>query len=411
MFKVEKAKNVSVRKQYISIFVCWLAYTSAILSRYSYSANIALIEKDYGVTHASAGLVMTFFAVTYGVVQFIHGILCKHYPRRYIVFFSLIISAFINLSLFFGVPFYMIKYLWLINAVCQSVLWPMLLQIISENVSEKVMKKAILAMGTTTSLGTLLIYGISAVFSDFNYRITFLVGSVVIAVVAVIWFILYEPGNFLKTGVKEPEKVGEKKTAGLGIFIFPVMLLVLFSITTNFLKDGFQTWVPVIFKNIKPDLPDSFSLLLTLILPLFGMFGVTVAVMFNKKIKKAIPLCVVFLLLIAFFNSVVLVSQKSLIITAISFAFLELLLHGCSCAIVSIFPLSVRQKVSTGSIAGILNGAAYVGTAASAYLLGRIADGYGWNAVFLTLLCSVCTALVLGAVYLLISVKKTDLNP
>lgn len=51
----------------------------------------------------------------------------------------------------------MIKYLWLINAVCQSVLWPMILQIISENVSEKVMKKAILAMGTTTSLGTLFL--------------------------------------------------------------------------------------------------------------------------------------------------------------------------------------------------------------------------------------------------------------
>lgn len=97
MFRVEKIKNMGVKKQYISIFICWLAYTSAILSRYSYSANIALIEKDYGVTHASAGLVMTFFAVTYGVVQFIHGILCKHYPRRYIVFFSLIISAFINL--------------------------------------------------------------------------------------------------------------------------------------------------------------------------------------------------------------------------------------------------------------------------------------------------------------------------
>lgn len=411
MFRVKKIKNMSVKKQYISIFICWLAYTSAILSRYSYSANIALIEKDYGVTHASAGLVMTFFAVTYGAVQFVHGILCKHYPRRYVISLSLIVSAIINLSLFFGVPFYMIKYFWLINAVFQSVLWPMLLQIISENVSEKVMKKAILAMGTTTALGTLLIYGISAVFSDFNYKLTFLTGSVVIAVVAVIWFILYEPGNFLETEVKEPEKVGEKKTAGLGIFIFPVMLLVLFSITTNFLKDGFQTWVPVIFKNIKPDLPDSFSLLLTLILPLFGMFGVTVAVMFNKKIKKAIPLCVVFLLLIGVFNFIVLVSQKNLAVTAISFAFLELLLHGCSCAIVSIFSLSVRQKVSTGALAGILNGSAYIGTAAGAYLLGRIADTHGWNAVFITLFCCVCTAVVLGIIYLLISFKKPDLNP
>ena len=71
---MEKIKSLSVKKQYISIFICWLAYTMAILSRYSFSANIALVEKDYGVTHASAGLVMTFFAVTYGSVQFIHGI-------------------------------------------------------------------------------------------------------------------------------------------------------------------------------------------------------------------------------------------------------------------------------------------------------------------------------------------------
>ena len=156
-----KESKASIKKQYLSILLAWTAYVSAYFGRYSYSANISLIEQSYGGaahTNAEAGLVMTFFAVTYGAGQLIHGLLCRKYSRRYAVSAVLTVSAAVNLLIFFGVPFAAVKYLWMLNAACQSVLWPLIMQIISENVGERLMRKAVLAMSTTTSFGTLFIY-------------------------------------------------------------------------------------------------------------------------------------------------------------------------------------------------------------------------------------------------------------
>jgi len=404
----KKLKNKSETAQYISIFVCWLAYVSVYFGRYSYSANIALVEEDYGVSHASAGLVMTFFSIAYGSGQLIHGVLCKYYPRKYIVSFALIVAGIMDLIVFLGVPFYLIKYLWLISAVCQSILWPMLMQVISENVSAKLMKTAVLVMSTTTSFGTLLIYGMSAVLSEINYKLTFLIGSIILFVVAAIWFFVYKPGGYIRMNFN---KSGEKKSESkVSVYlVFAIALLIVFSIVINFVKDGLQTWVPVILKKLH-GMPDNLSILTTLTLPLFGIFGATAAVLINKKIKKIIPLSMLFLGSTAIFNLIVLIFQKNLIITVFAFGILELLLHGCANVIVSIFPLNMREKMSSGALAGILNGSAYVGSAASSYLLGRIADVSGWSMVFLALLGTVVAALVLGGIYLIFSIKKSEMR-
>ncbi len=389
------------RQQYISMIICWLIYTSACIGKFSYSANIGLIEKDYHVNHASAGLVMTFFAAAYGAGQFIHGILCVHYPRKQIVPIVLTVVSVINLSVFFGVPFKLIKYLWLLSAVFQSILWPMTLQIISENVGEKLMGKAILLMSTTTSLGTFFVYGISAVFVEINYKLTFLMSAAIMLSLSVIWFLLYKPGHYLKTKEENADNVHHKK---MWIYsLFPVVLLAIFSLVTNFLKDGIQTWVPVILKSISVKLPDSFSLLLTLLLPLFGIFGSILAVNANKKIRKSILLVVFFFSFISLFNCAVYFFRNNLFVTVISFGILELLLHGSSNVIVSIFPLVMREKFSSGALSGILNGAAYIGTASSTYILGKIADLSGWSTV-LGLMCGIAlSCLTLGFIYILLS--------
>ena len=243
-------KSGSVRAQYISMIICWLAYTCACIGRFSYSANIILIEKDYGITHAKTGLVMTFFSVTYGAGQFIHGALCKRYPRRQIISVALIVVSLMNLLLFFNIPFGIIKYLWLVSAAFQSILWPMTMQIISENVGEKLMEKAILLMSTTTSLGTFLVYGFSAIFGAINYRLTFVLTAVILLVLAIVWYMSYKPGNYLKLE-KQDDNSPEKSKGKPMYIIIPVIMLAVFSLCTNFLKDGIQTWVPNILKSIK----------------------------------------------------------------------------------------------------------------------------------------------------------------
>lgn len=403
-------ERIKERKQIISVVICWLTYTFIYFGRYSYSANIALVEEFYHKSHSEAGLVMTLFSIAYGSGQLLHGLLCKRYPRRITVPIILGVSALMDFLVFSGVPFYMIKYLWFVSAVFQSALWPLLLQVISENVSDKYLQKTILVMGTTSSVGILLVYGVSAVFAKYNFKWTFLLGAVALIAVAIIWFALYEKGDCLVEIKKQNEVAGNSiGKKGLVVLYAPIALLVLFSILTNFLKDGLQTWVPVILKSLH-GVGDSLSIILTLVLPLFGVFGASAAVLLNEKIKKIILLIMFFFAAISAFVIIVLLFKDNLFILLFAFAVLEFLLHGVCGAITNIFPLKMRTAFSSGFLGGVLNGSAYIGSATSSYLLGKIADVSGWDAVFITFFSVAVSVLIFGSLYWILATKKPALK-
>ena len=147
------------KRQGLLIFFCWLIYTCAYFGRYSYTANVAAIIDAFGTSKADAGLVTSSFFFAYGIGQVVHGVLCRRYPKKYVLSGALVLSALLNLSVFFGLPFYLIKYFWILNGIAQSVLWSSLILILSENTDGDMMRRAIVVMSTTTAAGTLLSYG------------------------------------------------------------------------------------------------------------------------------------------------------------------------------------------------------------------------------------------------------------
>lgn len=408
---VKVRHNTEERMQSISIWLCWLVYTCTYLGKYSYNANISLIEDDFSISHTESGTVLTFFALFYGVGQIVNGLLCKKYSKKYIVPFSLLISALANLIFFLGVPFWSVKYLWTVEAIVLSILWPLIMQIISENVSAKYMSKAVLILSTTTSVGTLLSYGISALNVGLgNYKATFAFSAIILTLVSAIWLLLYKPGDYLAEAKKEfAEDSSNFSNLSGGWLLIPMVLFVLLVIIAVFAKDGLQSWAPVILKQVH-HMPDSFSILLTLALPLFGILGATVAVSVSKKVKTYILLTLLFFICISLFNLIVVIFSHNLFVMVICFGTLEFLIHGVINIIVSVFPLAIRGKISSGTLSGILNGSSYAGSAASSFLLGNIADKSGWNAVFLTLFISAMIACLLNAAYLLFTNKKTELK-
>ena len=52
------------------------------------------------------------------------------------------------------------------------------------------------------------------------------------------------------------------------------------------------------------------------------------------------------------------------------------------------FPLSVGEKHNAGLLAGVLNGACYIGSTLSQYLIAMIASAGGWGSVMNVLLYS-----------------------
>lgn len=384
------------------IILCWFVYTCSYIGKMGYSANIIQIEKTFDVSHATAGIVSTCFFFAYGAGQIINGIFCKKYNVKYVIFFSLLVSGVCNLLMGILQTFVYQKYIWFINGATLSVLWPSLIRYLSERLKKEEMSSAVVAMGTTVAVGTAAVYGLSALFAEFLfYRMIFFVAAVVLPIMAASWFII--SAKYLPEKVNQPQlqandnnKRGVDKTLTVSIAV-----LAIFAIITNLTKDGLTTWVPSILKEIY-SLPDSISILLTLLLPVLAIFGTAVAAKLRKKIPDFIGICITLFganaLLI---GAVIMFLSVSAIITLVSFALVSCFMAGINNVITSMAPLYWKDKINSGMLAGILNGFCYVGSTISSYGLGLVADSYGWNVVFwlLCVLCVVCV--VIGIVQLL----------
>lgn len=409
---MKEKSGLSQKSQKILIFLSWLMYTSAYLGRYSYNSNINPIMTDFGVNHAGAGLVTTCFFFAYGAGQVVNGLLCKRYNKKYVLSIAMIISSAINIAFFIGVDFALVKYMWFVNGAVQSVLWSSLILSLSENLDSDNLKKAILVMSTTVAIGTFLSYGGSAFFVHIgNYRFSFLMGGAVTALVGITWLVMY--GRIAKErnelSAENSETVSDDnpigKNAGGGV-IAVISILAFFAVINNLVKDGLNTWVPSILKE-SYGLDDSLSILLTLVLPVLGVFGATFAMFMSHKLKSYVSICgISFAGAMIFVLAVILLFKTTYWLPIIlCFGVVVLAMHAINNVITSMAPLYMRDKVNSGMVAGVLDGFCYAGSTVSSYGLGVIADKYGWSPVFYLFLSLMGVSVVVSIVYRIVTRK------
>ena len=286
------------------------------------------------------------------------------------------------------------------------------------------MNKAVIIMSTPVTLGTLLVYGMSSLFALFDgFKLAFLIAFIAMSSVGVLWFFLFPKvtqkarlenmptvppssgENASETAKSESAKRSSFVRSGM---LYMLILFCVYAIVSNYVKDGLTTWVPQILSE-QYHLDDSLSIILTLVLPILGLCGAIFAVFINKFVKNHSDLLGVF-----FGLSAVTVLGIQLIfktdmwyLALLLFGLVSLFMNGANNIITNMFPLHVGKQYNSGMLAGLLNGACYVGSTLSQYLIALIAIAGDWTAVINVFfwLCIGITAF--SAVILLIRILFT----
>ncbi len=402
------------------LFMCWLVYSCSYLGKVNFSASKLSVMSYFNVNEAEVGLVGTFFFFAYGVGMVLNGLFCKKYNIKYMVFSVLVISSLINLVIPF-IPkssFDVIKFLWMVNGVVLSLLWPTLIRLLSETLPKSKMPSASKVMGTTVATGTLIIYGLSALFAELKvFKLSFFVPSIVGPVVAVLWLIFYK--KFTDIPQQEPvqplplTQTVNTKGKMTGDILTIIICLAVFAVVTNLIKDGLTGWVPKILKD-SYTLPDSVSILMTLALPAMGIIANFFTVWVASKMKNLVLLEGLFFLVASLLITGItfLIKTDLIVLTFAMMMVTSLIASGSNNIITSIFPLYMKGKVNSGLIAGVLNGFCYVGSTLSDYGLGAIKVATGnWISVFYVQLAGCALIVLISFIYTtirLLGKKKTN---
>ena len=140
----------------------WLAYASAYIGRYNYSAVMGAITAENSLSLSAAGAVSTGYFICYAVGQIVFGLLSQSFSPYAMILLGLCGSGLCNLGAgAFSTSF--MGLLWGANGLFQAMIWPPIVRLFAESMPLERQKRTCVSINSTTPAGTLAAYALSAV--------------------------------------------------------------------------------------------------------------------------------------------------------------------------------------------------------------------------------------------------------
>ncbi|MGN1194025.1 MAG: MFS transporter, partial [Acutalibacteraceae bacterium] len=380
-----------IKKSRLIVTALWLVYASAYFARTCYSAAIASIVSGGIYDKSQIGLVGTAFFIFYGIGQIVSGIAGDRVNPFSMVLLGSLGSAVCCLSMSLAKSLVFMAVIWGLNGIFQSMLWAPLLRIFSETVNSELREKAVLNIALSLPVGTVCAYLCSTVIIKyFSWNHVFLCGSAVIfaAFLTVLSAVLYSKKYIVKVLCEKSKTENVSQGAKKGFL--PVMIssgllvIIVPSFLHGMMRDGITNWVPTMITEEYGTLP-SFSVFLTVVLPIFNAFGAYAVTPLYKKFgcneMKTASVCALFSLVPM--SLLLFIGRLPVAVSIVLLALTTMSMYSLNYLIISRVPVRFSDCSHTSSVTGILNSAAYVGCALSSYGFGAVSQKAGWNAVII----------------------------
>lgn len=387
----------SVKKSKLIVAAMWVLYCASYFIRTCYAATIAPLAEEGIYSKGEIGLIGTAFFICYGVGQLISGLIGDKINPFFMVMFGSVLGAVCcflipaagSLGVLIGV--------WAANGLFQSMLWSPILRIFSETIDESLSKKAILNIALSLPVGTVLAYLMSSMIIKYlNWKYVFIFGGsvVVIAVLFAGFAIFCSEKDIEKVPVIQKQNaeahnnVNKKGLAAVAVSS-GLLFIMIPSFLHGMMRDGITNWVPAMISEVY-GVSTSFSVFVTIALPIFNAFGAYLVTPLYKKLgeneMKTAGVtgfaALVPLLIMLFMN------KLPVYVIIVLLAVTTSVMYALNYLIISLVPVRFSKFGFTSGISGILNSGAHIGCALSSYGFGAISEKAGWSAVIIVWIVS-----------------------
>lgn len=383
-------KVLDGKKATVLFLLCWVAYFSSYLGRLNYSSAMSSIMDDGVLTLSQAGMISMIYFFAYGGGQFCNGLLGDKLKPELMIFAGLFLSGIANLLMGMVSVYPVMAVLWGINGYTQSMIWPPVIRIFAEKFTYERKRKYSVDITSSMAVGTLMSYFLSAcALKLFQWHAVFYLAAGILLCISVVWIVGYrsitQEYGTMEYRENESGKMTEKKTvaggqsfgallvgSGLIAIVFPVMI-------HGILKDGITQWVPTYIYNCF-DVSASFSVIITMILPLINLSGAYLARFCSRRHpdQEVRTSALFFGVATAALVGLYLFGSKQVIVTALLFAVITASMMAVNTLYVNMIPLHFEASGRVSTVSGFLNSVAYLGSAVSTFTIGVMVEKAGW---------------------------------
>lgn len=366
--------------------LCAAVYFCSYLTRLDYGAVMVEMVRAEGFSRVDASAALTGLFITYGFGQLISGYLGDRVKPQLLIFFGLIACGLMNLLIPFCPSPAWMTVVWSVNGLAQAMMWPPLVRIMSQHMTESEYKVATVHVSWGSSLGTIVIYlMIPLLLKVSSWRGVFYCAAAVGMGMAAFWMARYgrvERTLPLQEQAAPADEPGDAGKSGGGLRALMPLLAIMMGviICQGTLRDGITTWMPTYLADTY-HMESGKSILTGVLLPLFGMVCYQIVLWMNRKLVEnelqcaAIIFCVGLVSLLA----LRLLHAHSFALSVLILAFAVASMHGVNLIMTCMTPKYLAGSGKISMISGLLNACTYIGSALSMYGVALIADRFGWT--------------------------------
>ena len=193
-------------------YLFMLTYMVSYITRINYGAVILEISSNTGFAQELLSLALTGSFLTYGVGQLISGYFGDKVQPKKLVLLGLSVTVLMNILIpLCNNPMQMAA-VWCVNGFAQAFMWPPIVRLMVNLLSERVYKRETVFVSWGSSIGTILIYLISPLLIAIaGWRAVFVMSAVSGIFMILIWYRICP--------VLEDEKKTKKEEATLRFFL------------------------------------------------------------------------------------------------------------------------------------------------------------------------------------------------
>jgi len=372
--------------------LCWLMYTVSYIGRYNFSSAMADMIVREVISKSQGGLIATTYFFSYAVGQILSGLLGDRLNPHHMVGFGLLGAGCVNILMGVMNDWRIMLVLWLVNGMAMSLLWSPMLKFMADQLPMRRMQKAGVDLSTTTTVGTLLAYGCSALaVTVANWRWSFFAAGILILSVAVLWWLVIP--KLLKRADRgeDPDaqlikqEIGEEKqtcqTMSLRQLLLPsgFVFMSVAVLCQGALRDSITTWIPT-YLTESFHLGASVSIVTSMVLPLICVVSIYIIFWIHRRfVKEEMTSNAILFGLATATVAILLLLKPGALLSVILLSLVVALMHGVSNMVTMQIPLYFTSMNRVSTSTGLLNAVIYAGSTLSAYGIGALTELGGWE--------------------------------
>ena len=360
------------------VFLCSFIYFISYVTRINYGAVLAEMVVSTGQSKSALSVALTGSFITYGAGQLVSGFMGDHIHPKKLLSSGLLVTSIINLLVPFCSTPSMMAVLWCINGFAQSFMWPPLLKTMLMLLSMEDYEKKVVNVGYGSSGGNIFVYLVAPLCIMISgWKLMFWLSSLMGFIGLIVWT-RYCPDFTLTYPERKVHAARPKKKSGLWSTLLVIAVIGIF--LQGVLRDGVTTYMPS-FISETYNMSSEIAILSGVLLPIFSVLCTkTCAKLHLKFVPNLLTFSFILFgfgaaaaVLLYFFNNAAVLSIVLLIV-------INACMHGINLMLISYLPAKLADRDHLSTMAGLTNSFAYVGSAASTYVVPLAAESRGWSA-------------------------------